>query len=106
MPSMRHLEQIDIHQAKKLIDQGHVTILDTRDLQSFEQAHIPQAKALLKQDKEQFVREIDKSQPLLCYCYKGIGSRKVAEYFSQNGFQTVYSMDGGFEEWRKSYPTT
>jgi thiosulfate sulfurtransferase len=37
----------------------------------------------------------------IIYCYKGISSQDAAHYLSSQGFKDVYSVDGGFEEWKK-----
>ena len=100
------LEEIDIKKAKDLIDQGGVTIVDIRDSASFEEAHIKDAIAVDDRNIEDFLKTADKSKPLICYCYHGINSQGASGYFSENGFETVYSIIGGFEEWRAEYPSS
>jgi len=95
---------IDIHQAKALIDQEDVTVVDMRDAAAFEDSHIKNAIPLNDDNVEEFVRTTDKSKPLICYCYHGISSQSAVVYFSQQGFSTVYSMAEGFEGWRSVYP--
>ena len=100
------IEEIDIKKVKDLIDQGGVTIVDIRDSASFEDAHIKDAIAVDDSNIEEFIKTTDKSKPLICYCYHGINSQGASGYFSENGFKTVYSISGGFEEWRAEYPST
>ncbi len=39
-------------------------------------------------------------------CYHGISSQGAAQYLINQGFDAVYSVDGGFEAWhRQSLPT-
>ena len=38
--------------------------------------------------------------PVLVYCYHGISSQNAAAFLIERGFETVYSLDGGFEAWR------
>ncbi|MDE0931482.1 MAG: rhodanese-like domain-containing protein, partial [Halioglobus sp.] len=45
----------------------------------------------------------DRDQPLLIYCYHGNSSQGAADYFFNQGFEDVYSMDGGYEAWRLKY---
>ena len=97
-------EQIDIHQAKELINQGNVTVVDIRDPDSYRGAHIQNAVAVNDENIDSFLRQANRSKPLICYCYHGFSSQGAAEYFGQNGFSKVYSIIGGFEEWRKVYP--
>ncbi len=43
-------------------------------------------------------------QPAVVVCYHGRSSQGAAQYLAEQGFDTVYSMDGGFESWRLAYP--
>jgi len=45
-----------------------------------------------------FLDSTDRKAPLLIYCYHGINSKDAAEYFVNNGFHTVFSLDGGYSE--------
>ncbi len=96
---------MDIHEAKKLIDQEEVTIVDIRDQASYHEVHIPKAIHFTDANVEQFLKETAREKTLLCYCYHGYSSQNAAAFFKEQGFKTVYSMDGGFEAWRAVYPT-
>lgn len=99
-------EQIDIHQAKELIDKGGLTIADVRDEDSYQRTHIPLAVSVSDDTLKSFLSQADKNKPLICYCYHGHSSQSAAQYFSQQGFKKVYSIIGGFEKWRTNYPVT
>ena len=96
--------QIDIHHAKELIDTKDVTVVDIRDSGTFDEEHIKSAVLVSDNNIEEFLKAADKKRPLLCYCYHGISSQAAAEYFAHNGFEEVYSMEGGFEKWKTVYP--
>lgn len=97
---MDNFEQIDVSFVKNLITGKDVTVVDIRDEDSYKAEHIPGAISLNDGNLESFLREADKDKPLICYCYHGISSQSAASYFSGQGFSKVYSMIGGFEEWR------
>ena len=99
------MEQIDALKVKELIDTGNVTIIDIQDVDSFNQAHIEYAIHVYNENLEEFVKNTDKDKPLICYCYHGVSSQNAALYFHNAGFKIVYSMIGGFENWREVYPT-
>ena len=101
---MPEIEEIDIARAKKFIEQGDITIVDIRDPSDYKNSCIPNAISLNKKNISEFLKTVDKNQPLLCYCYHGISSRSAADYFSNQGFRKTYSLIGGFEKWRSSYP--
>ncbi len=35
-------------------------------------------------------------------CYHGISSQGAAQYLVNQGFEEVYSVDGGFEAWHRA----
>ena len=98
------VNQIDIHKAKELIDQQDVTIVDIRDDQSFLEGHIAKAVQVNDGNIDDFLKNIDKQKTIICYCYHGYSSQAAADLFKENGFKTVYSLIGGFEAWKNSYP--
>jgi len=95
---------IDIHQAKKCVDDHSALVIDIRDPQSFQEAHIPGAVHISQENIEDFIQNSDKSKSLICYCYHGISSQNAAQFLCDQGFPVVYSLQGGFEEWRGTYP--
>lgn len=98
-------KKMNIHEAKKMMDENTVTVVDVRDEDSFNTSHIQGAILISDSNVEKFVQEADKQIPLICYCYHGISSQSAAIYFQNNGFEQVYSVDGGFEAWKDEYPT-
>ena len=94
---------ISIDEAKALIDSTEVTLADVRDSNSFLQSNIPNSVHISQETAEQFISSASKDKPLIVYCYHGNSSKGAAEYFINQGFTQVYSMDGGFEDWRIKY---
>ena len=92
--------RISVDEAKALIEKTEVTLADVRDAASFAAANIPKALHISNDSVDDFLATTDKEKPLIIYCYHGNSSQGVADYFSQQGFKEVYSLDGGFEEWR------
>lgn len=41
--------------------------------------------------------------PLVVVCYHGISSQNAAQYLHEQGFDDVYSLDGGFQAWREAH---
>jgi thiosulfate sulfurtransferase len=98
-------ECISIEEANQMIAEGNVTLADVRDESSFRQSHIANAHTLNNSTLELFIEDADKTLPLIVYCYHGHSSQGAAQYLAQQGFNSVYSMDGGFEQWRQEHPT-
>ena len=100
---MISINEIDVQKVKKITENGSATIVDIRDSASFQSAHIPNAIHLTDDTVQEFISNTDKKKPLVVYCYHGISSQGAAAYFSEQGFQEVSSMAGGFESWRVSF---
>ena len=103
---MAPIKQTDVHQVKQLEGNHSATIIDIRDSASFNAGHIPNAIHLSDSTVEQFIIDTDKNKPLVVYCYHGISSQGAAAYFSENGFNEVSSMIGGFEGWLSAFPNS
>ncbi len=91
---------ITVQEAKSFLDAEQAIFVDIRDPGSFAEAHIEKALRIDDGNIEEFLNHADRSRPLICYCYHGISSQSAAEYFRHQGFEKVYSLEGGFEAWR------
>ena len=100
---MSDIQQIQIHEAKKKLDQKECIFVDIRDPASYRAAHIPGAHHLHDGNVQEFIQNTDKETPVIVYCYHGNSSLGATAYFVENGFKNVASMSGGFEAWRQVY---
>ncbi len=99
---MEKFKRISVKQAKKLIENQHVRIVDVRNESDFEKNNIPNAIHLSQYNFAEFVDSANKQNPLIVYCYCGIKSQMMARRLVDNGFEEVYSLDGGFNAWLTS----
>lgn len=97
------IPEIQIHEAKKKLDQKDCLFVDIRDPASFRAAHIPEAIHVHDGNVQDFMRTTSKESPLVVYCYHGNNSLAATAFLLQNGFKNVTSMSGGFEAWRQVY---
>lgn len=100
---MSEFKRIPPQQAQALREQGAV-LVDVRDPQTFESGHIPDSLHLDTHSVAGFIANADLDKPLVVVCYHGNSSQGAAAYLAGQGFSEVYSMDGGFELWRTTYP--
>jgi thiosulfate sulfurtransferase len=100
---MQHFQRINVEQSQQLIEKGAV-IADIRDENAFNTAHIPNAIQLTNGSLNHFLSQTDENTPVIVVCYHGISSQPAAEYLTSQGLEEVYSMDGGFEAWRNTFP--
>ena len=79
-------------------------LLDVREGDEWEQGHLDKAIFLprgfleVKADKTL----IDKQQPVVVYCAGGVRSALAAKTLQDLGYAKVYSMAGGFNEWKSN----
>lgn len=101
---MQGFKHLSPEQAHEMIQQQDCQVADIRDEQSYQQGHIPDATHLNEQSLPSFLETADRDQALILYCYHGNTSLSAAQFFVEKEFTNVYSMDGGFEEWRLKFP--
>lgn len=101
---MEQFAHISIQQTHDKLANGDVKVVDIRDDDSFHGAHIEGATHLTNGTLNQFVADTDLNTPVIVVCYHGHSSQQAAQFLIHQGFEEVYSMDGGFEAWRKEYP--
>ena len=93
-------KRINVAEARELIGADNARVVDVRDPDSYTAGHIPGAESLDDTNVRAFIEEADLERPLIVCCYHGNMSQGAAEYFSSNGFNRTYSLDGGYEAWQ------
>jgi len=100
---MSQFECIDSAKAAALINDG-AQVADIRDPNSFAQGHISGSYNLSNENLHDYIAAADMDKPLLVCCYHGISSQQAAQFLVEQGFDEVYSINGGFEAWRVEQP--
>ncbi|TAL60435.1 MAG: rhodanese-like domain-containing protein [Legionella sp.] len=102
------LKTIDVHTLKKQMDiQPDLCLIDVREMEEWEAQRIPGASLI---PKDQIIVKIatqvsDKNQPIYLHCRSGARSLYAAQSLIEQGYQEVYSVDGGILEWAmQGYP--
>ncbi|MCH1920332.1 thiosulfate sulfurtransferase GlpE [Shewanella sp. A3A] len=91
---------LNISELQQRLQQGdELQIIDIRDPASFEQGHIAGSMRVGNDNIAQFMTEADLDAPLVVVCYHGISSQGAAEYLHQQGFDDIYSLEGGYTAW-------
>ncbi|QFI55437.1 rhodanese-like domain-containing protein [Aeromonas simiae] len=106
---IRHqVQETDIHQIKRWMDQGRDFILiDVREESEWAKGHLPGAvylgKGVIERDIE--TRYPDPNSELYLYCGGGFRSILAADALQKMGYGKVVSVDGGFRGWNEAgYP--
>ncbi|MDO2947167.1 rhodanese-like domain-containing protein [Aeromonas simiae] len=104
----RQVQETDIHQIKRWIDEGRDFILiDVREESEWAKGHLPGAvylgKGVIERDIE--TRYPDPNSELYLYCGGGFRSILAADALQKMGYGKVVSVDGGFRGWNEAgYP--
>ena len=93
--------ELEPTEAEHTIRTGPVTVVDIRDPESYQAARLADATHLSDENIQEFLDGADRNQPLIVYCYHGISSASAAAFFSEQGFEEVYHIVGGFEAWQQ-----
>ncbi|MBB4818519.1 thiosulfate sulfurtransferase GlpE [Pseudomonas solani] len=100
---MSEFQRIPPERAQALREHG-AQVVDIRDPQSYANGHITGSQHLDNYSLADFIAKADLDKPLIVTCYHGNSSQGAAAYLVGQGFSDVYSLDGGFELWRATYP--
>ena len=97
-------EFISTDDARARVEAGEVNLVDIRAPEDRDAGHIPGSTHLTSATLQSFIAAADKETPLIVYCYHGNISQSAGRYLAQQGFNEVYSMNGGFKEWSSKFP--
>ncbi len=101
---MDHFECINVEEAHQKLHQAKAVLVDIRDPQSFAMGHTPGAFHLTNDTLGAFMRDNDVDTAVMVMCYHGNSSKGAAQYLLQQGYDKVYSVDGGFDAWHRHFP--
>ncbi|CAK9886571.1 MAG: Thiosulfate sulfurtransferase GlpE [Candidatus Erwinia impunctatus] len=101
---MRDFTCISVLQAYQQLTEHQACLVDIRDEQSFLAAHPTGAFHLTAERLSLLTETTPVTTPILVLCYHGHSSQNVAQYLFSQGFQQVYSIDGGFAAWHQVLP--
>lgn len=101
---MSDYSRISATDAKKLIEDEKAVIADIRDERSYNMGRVPNAQRIDNGNVQQFIDANESNTPVIVCCYHGNMSLSGASFFAQQGFDNVYSLDGGFSGWSMLFP--
>ena len=106
MSKDRSFKRIDPATAAQVLSRDKVLVLDSRDPDNYERAHIATARRLSSANLDAILIGTPTATPVLLYCYHGNASQTYGQMFADFGFTEVYSLDGGFAAWQRAQKNT
>lgn len=102
--SQTNYQTINAEEAKKMMDNQNVVVIDVREQDEYDLEHIPNSVLIPLGTIDQNNKQLpSKDQTLLIYCRSGNRSKKAAKKFISLGYEKVYDF-GGIIDW--PYDTT
>jgi rhodanese-related sulfurtransferase len=92
-------KNVSTEEAKQLIDNNEVIVLDVRTPDEFQGGHILNSTLIPLQELENRLTELNKGESYLVVCRSGNRSTKASEILTGNGFSNIYNMTGGMNNW-------
>src|SRR5437588_7093043 len=102
------IDETDAAHARKLIEAGDPLIVDVREQDEWDEGHIPGAIHIPRGNLESRVEQAlpDRERPVVVYCAGGSRSAFAAKTLEELGYDTVWSLAGGYTEWKRNgFPT-
>ena len=100
-------EDVTVKEAKTMVDNDEVYILDCRTPEEFQSGHIKGAQNIDVYDERfaEKVKTIKTEKPILVYCRSGARSSQAQGMMKNMGMKKVINMAGGFSAWAAAgYP--
>ncbi len=78
-----------------------IKLIDVREPHEYEFCNIKGALlcSLSRFDEAISEANLSKSDKIVLYCHHGVRSMKAAIYLADQGFEDLYSLEGGIEAW-------
>ncbi len=94
---------LEVHEALRLMNDKSTTTVDVRQEKEFAEGHLPKTRNIPLGLLANRSSEIEKAKkkPVIVVCRSGNRSKKGAITLAKNGFEQVYSMNGGVVAWQR-----
>lgn len=92
-------ENINVEEAKEMIQKGEYTVIDVRTPDEYASGHIPGSELIPLQVIDGMSDELDKNGKYIIVCRSGNRSQQASDILVQKGFKQIYNMTGGMNNW-------
>ncbi|MGA8927729.1 MAG: rhodanese-like domain-containing protein, partial [Solirubrobacterales bacterium] len=95
------IEELDPAEAQEELKKGGVALVDTRENNEYNEAHIDGAELVRPVDVAERIEEVvpDHSQRVILYCASGNRSARAADQLRELGYENAASVRGGIKAW-------
>ncbi|MEI6061319.1 MAG: rhodanese-like domain-containing protein [Bacteroidota bacterium] len=95
------MKYITTHELKEKMDRNEpLQVIDTRDIQKFNECHIQGALNIPQIDIPDSIHLIKIDRPVIIYCLYGVKSQAPYLYLTEkHKFRNIFVLDGGLFQW-------
>jgi len=95
------IEQIEYPELQEIVNrkEKEPILIDVRELEEYENGHIPSIPLIPMNSIPTVLEELDKEKEYVFVCRSGNRSHHVALFLKQNGFEKVSNYAGGMLGW-------
>jgi rhodanese-related sulfurtransferase len=87
---------------RRLDARDPIVLLDVRDGWETALARLDNAVHIPMEELEHRTDELDAKSEVVVICHHGVRSAAVADYLGQLGFEKVWNLSGGIDQWARS----
>lgn len=92
--------QVSAKELQKKITEGvKPVLLDVREQNEFDFAHIAGSQLIPLNQIPQRMNEIDTNVDCVVICHHGMRSQQAAAFLVHSGFSNIYNLSGGIDAW-------
>lgn len=94
-------QDINSDELELMIKKEDLILLDVRTPTEYSNGHLISAVNInyYGDNFDKKIDELDKSKPIVVYCKSGGRSSKSALKLAEKGFEQIYNLEGGFDQW-------
>ena len=98
------IEEVDARTASALLESGEAVAVDVREREEWDEGHLPGAVHVPRGHLEARIEAAtsDRGRPVVLYCAGGNRSAFAAKTLEELGYERVYSLAGGFTDWKRN----
>lgn len=93
--------EVTVHDLKRALDEGSVTVVDVREPWEADIARIEGAQLIPLSEFTARAKSLPRGRPILIHCHHGGRSMQATQWLRRNGYDQVANVAGGIDAWSR-----
>lgn len=101
--AQQNSEDVKPAEAKKMMNDEGVVVLDVRTDDEWNEGHLEGAEHIdfYSEDFDQQLADLPKDKEYVVYCHSGNRSGQAVQKMKKAGFENVHNLEGGISAWKR-----